>query len=160
MKLCRYLYGSMEIRPAASTARPSAKSSMPSHATKKSTKQTAAGIIRRRARSWMVLSSMLFMKYWQASVAARNVTAMPRKTFETSVSASSPCHGVVHCEITVALPLPAPLARLRRSTVKFAPVKSVPTAVPSSSGPAMPLIIRNTLNVFSPKTLPGLRRYS
>ena len=146
------------MRPAASTAKPSEKSSQTKNVRKKTRNGAARVSMRLRARAKSVSSAMLFMKYWQASIPARNITASPSATLRMSPSASRPCHGVVHCEITVALPLPAPLAKLRRSTVKFAPVKSVPTAVPSSRGPAMPLIVRKTSNVFSPKTLPALRR--
>ena len=88
---------------------------------------------------------------------ASRTTDTPNSTLRHSATASRPCHGVAHCEMTAAPPW---LARLRRSIVNSAPVKKVPTAVPISSGPRMPLINRKALKVRSPKTLAGLRRYS
>ena len=71
---------------------------------------------------------------------AKKNTASPRHTFQTTVTASSPCHELAHEEMTGM----AASVSWALSIVNSAPLKNVPTAVPNSIGPNTPLSHKNT----------------
>ena len=101
---------------------------------KKTKNKTPSGNNCRLHRPKRRESAILFMKYNNDKTLERKKSAKPRQTFQNTPTASSPCNGFAQTEITG---IPISVSCLL-STINSAPLKNVPTAVPSRSGPKIP----------------------
>lgn len=140
-RLFRYLYGERYTNPLSGMyANPTESNQRTSQVRKNSRKNPLSMNSRRRQFSRRVSSAIFPAKYRHASTRVSSSTLMPSRRFCGTSAASKPCREFAQTEITGM----AGFATAALFTTNSAPVKKVPTAVPMSSGPRIPLSSRKT----------------
>ncbi len=122
--------------------------------------RAASVSMRLRARAKSVSSAMLFMKYWQASIrrGTSRPAPAPRCACTPSASSTVPRRGPLRDDRCAAAA--GAVGQVEAVHREVCTREECPDGRAQQQGPAMPLIVRKTSNVFSPKTLPALRRNS